>query len=137
MIFRENGGDGSRGLAIFGHFTANPEQSAQITRWYAGGLLKVGTFKGRDADTVALGVIHAQVNERLRIANADTSGAAPADGYTALPAGETAIELSYGAQITRWLNIRPDVQYIVDPGAFSFRRTANALALGVQVKMQI
>ncbi|MGF7154728.1 carbohydrate porin [Novosphingobium gossypii] len=137
MILRDAGGDRSRGLSVFGHFTANPEQSAQITRWYAGGLLKVGTFKGRDADTVALGVIHAQVNERLRVAHAGTSPMTPAVGYTALPVGETAIELSYGAQVTRWLNIRPDVQYIVDPGAFAYRRTPNALALGVQVKMQI
>jgi porin len=29
------------------------------------------------------------------------------------------------------------VQYIVDPGAFSYRQTDDALALGVQVKMQI
>lgn len=135
MILRDRGGNGARGLSIFGHFTANPEQSAQITRWYAGGLLKVGTFAGRDADTVALGVIHAQVNERLRAAHATPTPLT--DGYTALPEGETAIELSYGLQATRWLNIRPDVQYIVHPGAFSYRRTADALALGVQVKMQI
>jgi porin len=136
MVLRDRGGISGRGLSIFGHFTANPEQSAQITRWYAGGLLKIGTFAGRDADTVALGVVHAQVNERLRAAHAGTP-AATADGYTALPEGETAIELSYGFQATRWLNIRPDVQYIVDPGAFSYRRTPDAIALGVQVKMQI
>ena len=34
------------------------------------------------------------------------------------------------------LSIRPDVQYILDPGAFSYRRTNDALALGGQVKMQ-
>lgn len=135
MILRDRGGDGKRGLSIFGHFTANPEQSAQITRWYAAGLLKVGTFHGRDADTVALGVIHAQVNRRLRAEHAETLGLA--EGYTALPEGETAIELSYGMQVNRWLSIRPDVQYIVDPGAFAFRDTSDALALGVQVKMQI
>lgn len=135
MILRDKGGNGKRGLSIFGHFTANPEQSAQITRWYAAGFLKLGTFKGRDADTLALGVIHAQVNERLRALHAELLGLA--DGYTALPEGETAIEMSYGLQLTPWLNIRPDVQYIVDPGAFSYRTTHDALALGVQVKMQI
>jgi porin len=50
--------------------------------------------------------------------------------------GETAIELSYGIQLRRWLSIRPDLQYILDPGAFSYRRTNDALALGGQVKMQ-
>ncbi|MFT4053448.1 MAG: carbohydrate porin [Novosphingobium sp.] len=135
MILRDKGGNGKRGLSIFGHFTANPEQSAQMTRWYAAGLVKLGTFKGRDADTIALGMIHAQVNERLRALHAQMLGLA--DGYTALPEGETAIEMSYGIQVNPWLNIRPDVQYIVDPGAFSYRKTDDALALGVQVKMQI
>ncbi|PNU06773.1 carbohydrate porin [Novosphingobium guangzhouense] len=135
MILRDRGGNKKRGLSIFGHFTANPEQSAQITRWYAGGLLKLGTFKGRDDDTIALGIIHAQVNERLRALHAELPDLT--EGYTALPEGETAIELSYGIQVNRWLNIRPDIQYIVDPGAFTYTDTHDALALGVQVKMQI
>jgi len=131
MILRESGG---RGISVFGQFTANPEASAQITRWYAAGLVRTGTFAGRDADTVALGLVHARVDPRLRRAQVE-AGLAPG-GYASLPAGETAIELSYGFQARRWLSIRPDVQYIVDPGAFSLRRTANALALGCQVKMQ-
>jgi porin len=132
MILRE--GMGGRGLSVFGQFTANPQISAQITRWYAGGLVKTGTFKGRDADTIGLGFTHAVVDPRLRRVNVDT---APVPGsYTSLPAGETAIELSYGFQANRWLVLRPDIQYIVDPGAFRFRSTPNALALGLQVRMQ-
>lgn len=134
MILRE--GTGNRGLSVFAQFTANPPSSAQITHWYAAGLVKTGTFAGRDADTISLGVIHAEVNPRLRHAQADLAVDPLIDGYTSLPAGETAIEASYGIQITRWLSFRPDVQYIVDPGAFSFRHTDDALALGAQVKMQ-
>ncbi|MFK4872923.1 carbohydrate porin [Novosphingobium sp. ZW T3_23] len=132
MILRE--GMGGRGLSVFGQFTANPQISAQITRWYAGGLVKTGTFRGRDADTIGLGFTHAVVDPRLRRANV---GIAPVPGaYASLPAGETAIELSYGFQANRWLVLRPDIQYIVDPGAFRFRSTPNALALGLQVRMQ-
>lgn len=131
MIWRE--GTGNRGLSLFGQFTANPQVSGQITRWYAGGLVKTGTFKGRDADSIGLGFTHAVVDPRLRRLHVDT---APIPGsYASLPAGETAIELSYGFQANRWLLIRPDVQYIVEPGAFSFRSTPNALALGCQVRM--
>lgn len=122
-----------RGLAVFGQFTANPQASAQITRWYAAGLVKTGTFAGRDADTIALGVARAQVNPRLRA----SAAAADADigGYTALPAGETVVELSYGWQPLRWLGVRADVQYIIDPGAFSYRSTQNAVAVGTQLKI--
>lgn len=132
MILRE--GNGSRGLSLFGQFTANPQVSAQITRWCAAGVVKIGTFAGRDADTLALGVVHAEVDPRLRRVHATAD--ALADGYVALPVGETAIELSYGLQVRRWLNVRPDVQYIVEPGAFSFRSTKNAVAIGGQIKMQ-
>lgn len=131
MILRQ--GRAGRGLSVFGQFTANPRASAQITRWYAAGLVKTGTFEGRDADTVALGVAHAQVNPRLR-GNAAASQAetgAPAS----LPAGETVVELSYGLQRLRWLGVRADVQYVIDPGAFSYRSTRNALAFGTQLKI--
>ena len=132
MIWRE--GSGGRGLSLFGQFTANPKASAPITRWYEAGLVKTGTFPGRDADTIALGLVHAELNPRLRRAYVDA--ATPPVDYGSLPAGETAIELSYGWQATRWLTVRPDVQYIIDPGAFGYRDTPNALVAGAQVKAQ-
>lgn len=132
MIWRQ--GSGGRGLSLFGQFTANPKASAPITRWYEAGLVKTGTFRGRDADTIALGLIHARLNPRLRQAYVEASD--PPGGYGSLPAGETAIELSYGWQANRWLIVRPDVQYIVEPGAFGYRDTPNALAVGAQIKAQ-
>lgn len=133
MILRE--GTAGRGLSVFAQFTANPQVSAQITRWYEGGLVKSGTFKGRDSDSLAFGLIHAVVDPRLRRANADAVSVP--GSYASLPAGETALELSYGFQANRWLVVRPDVQYIIDPGAFRYRSTPNALALGLQVRMQL
>lgn len=130
-ILRDGAGD--RGLAVFGQFAANPKASAQITRWYAAGLVKTGTFEGRDTDTAALGIVHAQVNPRLRRVHAPV--ASDDNGYASIPAGETVVELSYGWQLRRWLGIRADIQYIVDPGSFSYRSTANALALGGQVRI--
>lgn len=131
MILRD--GPGGRGLSVFGQFTANPRASAQITRWVAAGLVKTGTFAGRDADTVALGLVHAQVNPRLRevaaLSNLEDGGDA------SLPAGESVVELSYGWQARRWLGVRADVQYVVQPGAFSYRSTPNALAIGTQLKI--
>jgi porin len=131
MILRE--GRAGRGLSVFGQFTANPRASAQITRWVAAGLVKTGTFESRDADTLALGLVHAQVNPGLR----ESAAAADpeAGGYASLPAGESVIELAYGWQALRWLGVRADLQYIADPGAFGYRSTRNALALGTQLKI--
>ena len=35
---------------------------------------------------------------------------------------------------TPWLTLRPDVQYIIEPGAFSGEQIDDALVLGLQVK---
>jgi porin len=125
-------GPGGRALSVFGQFTAHPAASAPITRWYAAGLVKTGTFAGRDADTLGLGVVHAKLNPRLR-AHAVLDRETGVDG--SLPAGETVIELSYGVQPLRWLGVRASVQYIVDPGAFAYRATPDALAIGTQLRI--
>lgn len=127
-------GDGQRGVAVIGAFTLNPKTSAQITSWYGLGLIRTGTFSGRDADTVSIGVVHAVLNPRLRSAHAEMN-MPPAD-MSKLPAGETVIEMSYGLQLKHWLILRPDVQYIIEPGAFSYASRRNALVAGAQVKVQ-
>ena len=43
---------------------------------------------------------------------------------------EMAIESTYLAQLTPWLAIQPDVQYIIHPGAL--QSSANALVLGLR-----
>ena len=54
--------------------------------------------------------------------------------YPSIDSAEQLIELSYGYQATPWLTLRPDVQYIIEPGAFSGESIDNALVLGLQVK---
>jgi porin len=133
MILRE--GHGRRGLTLLGEFTAQPGATAQITRWFAAGLLNTGTFPGRDADTVGVAFVYARLNPRLRDVHGAAAAASPGGGET-LFFGEAVIEASYGFQAKPWLNIRPDIQYVVHPGAFSYRRTGNALAIGTQIKSQ-
>jgi porin len=42
--------------------------------------------------------------------------------------------LGYGYQATPWLTLRPNLQYIIEPGAFSGQDIDNALVVGLQVK---
>lgn len=131
MILR---GKGAQGLSIFFELTVAPKSTAQVTRGYQGGFFKVGTFRGRDADTVALGFAYAELNPRLRRVHAESE---PVAGNSELPAGETLIELSYDIRVRRWLSIRSDVQYVLDPGTFGYRATQNALVLGGQIKVEL
>ncbi|MCJ2184464.1 carbohydrate porin [Novosphingobium sp. 1949] len=135
QIWCQSDAKAGRNLAFIAAYTVNPRTSAQITRWYSLGLVQTGAFAGRDRDTLGLGVVNAVLNPRLRRAYVEDY--APEGGMAALPQGETAIELSYAVQLKPWLIVRPDVQYIVDPGAFSYALRGDAVAAGAQVKMQI
>jgi porin len=40
-------------------------------------------------------------------------------------------EVFYGAQVTRWLELRPNVQYVAQPGGIA--RNTNDVIVGVRV----
>jgi len=129
--------DPSRGLTAFAQYMVSDTDTAQIKRWYALG----GVYQGigsRAQDSIALGYVGADINDRLVDARRATlmSGGVPTDSplYN-LSQAEELFELSYSFQVNPWLMIRPDVQYIVNPGTFNYSGTDNAWAVGVQAKV--
>lgn len=135
-LTRESG-DPQRGLTGFAQYMVSDTDTAQIRRWYALG----GVYQGigpRPQDSIALGYVGADINRRLIDARrADLVGmGVPADSpLYHLSQAEELFELSYSVQVNRWLMIRPDLQYIVNPGTFAYTRTDNAWAFGVQAKV--
>lgn len=129
--------DSSRGLTAFAQYMVSDTDTAQIKRWYALG----GVYQGigsRAQDSIALGYVGADINNRLVDARRATlaAGGVPGDSplYN-LSQAEELFELSYSVQVNPWLMIRPDVQYIVNPGTFNYSGTDNAWAVGVQAKV--
>lgn len=90
-------------------------------------------FEGRPKDTVALGYGRAVLNPRSRDLQ-ENNALANGQDFPSLDSGEQLVELSYGYQATPWLTLRPDLQYVIEPGAFSGQDIDNALLLGLQVK---
>ena len=45
---------------------------------------------------------------------------------------ETTVELTYRAQVTPWLAVQPDVQYVINPGADPALK--NALVVGLRLE---
>lgn len=113
-----------RSLHVFGQYSAASEAASPFSKWYGTGVVLYQPFTGRPRDTLALGYGRAVPNPRSRV------GA----GFDGLDSAEQLIELSYGYQATKWLSLRPDVQYIIEPGAFTGEHIDNALLLGLQVK---
>jgi porin len=84
-----------------------------------------GLWPGRDADRALFGVVYGRFSDRLAASQRRT-GALPQD-Y------ELVLEWGYIIQVTPWLQVEPDVQYIVNPGGTG--RTPDAVVLGFQLSV--
>ncbi|WP_419737202.1 carbohydrate porin [Pseudomonas sp. COR18] len=126
-------GSPGRSLHVFGQYSASSEAASPFTRWYGAGVVLYKPFGGRPRDTVALGYGRAVPNPRSRDLLEDAAFNA-GQPFPDIDNAERLIELSYGYQATPWLTLRPDVQYIIEPGAFSGKDIDNALVFGLQVK---
>ncbi|WP_432219634.1 carbohydrate porin [Pseudomonas kribbensis] len=122
-----------RSLHAFGQYSAASEAASPFSKWYGAGVVLYKPFEGRPRDTVALGYGRAVQNPRSRDVQQD---AALANGtpLSNIDGAEQLIELGYGYQATPWLTLRPNLQYIIEPGAFSGQDIDNALVVGLQVK---
>ncbi|WP_347815391.1 carbohydrate porin [Pseudomonas sp. GD04087] len=122
-----------RSLHLFGQASAASSAASPFTKWYGAGVVLYKPFEGRPKDSLALGYGRAVPNPRSREMQ-ENNALANGQDYPNLDSGEQLVELSYGYQATPWLTLRPDLQYVIEPGAFSGKDIDNALLLGLQVK---
>jgi porin len=130
-------GDASRGFSVFGEYMQSDRATAQIRSWYSLG----GIYQGigsRSQDRIALGYVGGDINRSL--VDARRTALLAADVPTnsplySLSGAEELYELSYSFQVNPWLMLRPDVQYVVNPGTFAYAQTDNAWVVGLQAKI--
>lgn len=133
-VWRAAGGkDGDpRGLSVFAALNLG-DAATSLYRVYAeaGAVLK-GTFAGRDDDTAGFAVTDTEVNSRRR----DYEALLLAQGYavTGKQVREVAFEADYGAAVFQGVNLEPNVQLILHPGAVSEVPHAWVLGLRTSVK---
>lgn len=106
-VFHEKD-DPAQGLTMFirGGVTRNSVNIAD--RFISAGLNYKGLLPGRDEDQFGIAVAKVYAGNKHKQAMSDA--ATPCENY------EAAFELTYRAQITPWLAIQPDVQFIMNPG---------------------
>lgn len=122
-------------LRAFGQAATSNAATSAMRRWYAVGLVKQKPFASRPQDSIAFAYGRAVFNSRSRdVQEAAAATPEQANMIANLDSGEQLLELNYGAQVTPWLLLRPDVQYIIEPGAFYGKSRGNALVAGLQVK---
>ena len=112
------------GLNAFVTFVVSPDEAKSPIPYYLNsGLIYEGLIPCRSKDKTALGFYSAWFSDRQRGAQK----AAGLPGQT----NETNIELNHQIQITPYLYLRPNLQWVIRPNGLS--RIDNALVLGGEV----
>jgi porin len=102
------GGDADRHLDGFIRFARGNEEVNQFLYSGSVGLAYTGPLESRKEDVAGLTFHGARNGSPYR--SAAIAGGSPVE------TGEWGTELTYSAQVTPWLSVQPDVQYIRDPG---------------------
>jgi porin len=71
-------------------------------------------IRHRDTDTMAIGMGYTHVSHRASALDRDTQNFTGV--FTPARGGETYLEITYQMQVTPWLQLQPDFQYVFNPG---------------------
>ena len=121
MVYRESPED-KQGLGWFFRYGRRDDGDInRISNFWSTGLQYAGLIPGRDKDVVGLAVYSVHSSHRYR---------REIDSHFLR---ETGYELYYRIQVTQWLQITPDLQYIATPGALS--TTDDAVVMGLRARV--
>jgi len=113
--------DDGRGVGVFAQLGFADADLNQTGAYAGAGINWTGPLRARPADVAGFAVAHARNGDEFRAANPGVERA------------ETALEWTYLMPITPWLNVQPDVQYILDPGTDPALEDALVVGFRVQV----
>lgn len=130
MVYRE-GADSNRGLYLGAMGGVGDAATAKFRDfWIVGGHYQ-GTFPGRDNDVISFMAASARINPRLTRYQRDRDSVSP--GTVPIQTTETVLEVDYGAKLTPWLTLRPNLQYIMRPNGTGQIPDAFVIGLYTQV----
>jgi len=97
-----------QGLGFFGRIAFAKEDRNFLNFYFDTGLTYKGLIPSRDDDIIGIAFAYAQLGNTARNSSID-------EGSVGVGA-EMVLEVTYQCQITPWLVIQPDIQYIINPG---------------------
>jgi len=113
----------NQGLGFFTRVAFEPQVSNAASFYIDTGVTYTGLLPSRNNDVagVAFALVQLSSGGQQELAEA---------GYEGVGA-EMVLETTYQAQITPWLSLQPDLQFVINPGAN--RSSPNALVLGARM----
>ncbi len=100
--------DPDQGLSVFARYGRAEDEINQFDSYFGFGGSYTGLIPGRDEDQLGFAFAMAQNGDPFKQAQA--SAGSPVDDR------EIILELTYRAQVTPWLALQPDIQYVFNPG---------------------
>ncbi|MDH5546332.1 MAG: carbohydrate porin [Gammaproteobacteria bacterium] len=123
-LFSESG-SGEQGLSGFARFGMANDSLNAIDYYYSVGFVYSGLIPGRNKDQFGFAVANAHTSQLVY-------DALSASSFN--PSGqETNIEVTYRLELTPWMVVQPDLQYVVTPSAR--QSIANALVVGSRFEL--
>jgi porin len=128
-----------RGVTLFGAALFGTSDHQVEDNFLELGLLKTGTFEGRDKDSIGF-LVNNQHFSKDTMENIEIQRAAA--GGTGKPSSnEVMMELNYTAEVTPWLKVTPNLQYIINPDQLNEpSRTTNisdTFVVGLKVSLDL
>jgi porin len=128
QVLRTSPVDPKQGLQVFLNAVFADDRTSTTDRQIAGGLVLTGPFDSRPQDAIGLAAGLTHVNGRVADSEQEQNDAGL--GPVPVQGTEYAFELYYTFQVTEGLLLRPNIQYVVNPGGTD--DNANALILGLK-----
>ena len=119
--------DPEQGLSVFARYGTAEDDFNQFKSYLGLGGVYTGLIPGRDEDQVGFAIASAENGSPYKQALA-------ADGSFA-ESRETSLELTYRAQVTPWLALQPNIQYVINPGTDP--ALEDALVVGLRAEIAL
>ena len=123
------GAASQRGLSVFLNGTYADHRTSTLDNQVALGMLYSGPFSARAADELGFALGETHVNPR--IANVETLQNEQGPTPVGVQGTEYVGEVFYKVRCWAWLEVRPSIQYVVQPGGIA--HNANDLIAGARV----
>ncbi|NNM56923.1 carbohydrate porin [Acidocella sp.] len=130
-----------RGLYVFGTAMYSPDGEKQVANYSVeGGAVFQGPFSSRPNDYVGFMAADAHYNNSFL---GSIFATRQLEGGTEFPASNLVmLELNYSAQLNSWLNLMPNLQYVINPdgqggAGIPVENEKSALVVGLQFNVDV
>jgi porin len=139
LVWRDDR-DPNRTVGVFARVMGTPQRDRNLIDFSLNaGVVFHSPFIYRTDDTLGFGVNYARVSTSA--AGLDRDAITYSGVATPVRTGETVVELTYQYQLRPWIQLQPDLQYVVNAGAGvpdpndPAKKIANEFVMGVRANI--